>query len=63
MPRLSETETRDLFLAADLIHADGMPLVLVSRLFHQTPLPERVATTDFFHDAAVIGQRRGARMT
>ena len=53
---------RDLFLAADLIHADGMPMVLVSRLFHRTPLPERVATTDFFHDAAIVGQRRGARM-
>jgi N-acetylglucosaminyldiphosphoundecaprenol N-acetyl-beta-D-mannosaminyltransferase len=53
---------RDLFLGADLIHADGMPMVLVSRLFHQTPLPERVATTDFVHDAAVIAQRRGARM-
>jgi len=58
----SEPRIRDLFLAADLIHADGMPMVLVSRLFHQTPLPERVATTDLFHDAAVIGQRRGARM-
>jgi N-acetylglucosaminyldiphosphoundecaprenol N-acetyl-beta-D-mannosaminyltransferase len=57
-----EPELRELFLAADLIHADGMPMVLVSRLFHATPLPERVATTDFFHDAAVIGQQRGARM-
>jgi N-acetylglucosaminyldiphosphoundecaprenol N-acetyl-beta-D-mannosaminyltransferase len=53
---------RDLFLAADLIHADGMPLVFVSRLLHQTPLPERVATTDVFHDAALVAQRRGARM-
>jgi N-acetylglucosaminyldiphosphoundecaprenol N-acetyl-beta-D-mannosaminyltransferase len=58
----SEPHIRNLFLAADLIHADGMPMVLVSRLFHRTPLPERVATTDFFHDAAKIGEQRGARM-
>lgn len=57
-----EPELRELFLAADLIHADGMPMVFVSRLFHAMPLPERVATTDFFHDAAVVGQQRGARM-
>jgi len=58
----SEPGVRDLFLASDLIHADGMPMVFASRLFHRTPLPERVATTDFFHDAAKIGQQRGARM-
>jgi len=52
---------RDLFLQSDLIHADGMPLVLASRLFHQWPLPERVATTDLFHDVAAVAQRRGAR--
>jgi exopolysaccharide biosynthesis WecB/TagA/CpsF family protein len=57
-----EPQLRALFLAADLVHADGMPMVLVSRLFHNNPLPERVATTDFFHDAAVVGQQRGARM-
>jgi N-acetylglucosaminyldiphosphoundecaprenol N-acetyl-beta-D-mannosaminyltransferase len=57
-----QSQIRNLFLAADLIHADGMPLVLVSRLFRQTPLPERVATTDFFHDAALVAQRRGTRM-
>ena len=49
-----QSPVRDLFLDADLIHADGMPLVLVSRLFHKTPLPERVATTDLFHDVARV---------
>ena len=39
---------RDMFLAADLIHADGMPLVFASRLFCQTPLPERVAQRTSF---------------
>ena len=53
---------RKLFLAADLIHADGMPLVLVSRLFHKRPLPERVCTTDLFHDVARVAPSRGARM-
>lgn len=58
----NEPRIRDLFLGTDLIHADGMPMVFASRLFHRTPLPERVATTDVFHDAAKIGQQRGARM-
>src|ERR1700693_3781334 len=50
---------RDLFLDADLIHADGMPLGFVSRLLNKTPLPERVATTDLFHDTAIVAQQRG----
>jgi exopolysaccharide biosynthesis WecB/TagA/CpsF family protein len=54
-------QTRELFLGADLIHADGMPLVFVSRLFHTTPVPERVCTTDLFHDVAHVARRRGAR--
>jgi N-acetylglucosaminyldiphosphoundecaprenol N-acetyl-beta-D-mannosaminyltransferase len=53
---------RDLFLDADLIHADGMPLVFVSRLFHKQPLPERVCTTDLFHDVARVAPARGTRM-
>ena len=53
---------RELFLAADLIHADGMPLVLISRLFHKRPLPERVCTTDLFHDVARVAPARRARM-
>jgi N-acetylglucosaminyldiphosphoundecaprenol N-acetyl-beta-D-mannosaminyltransferase len=51
-----------LFLQTDLIHADGMSLVFASRMFCKTPLPERICTTDFFHDVALVGQRRGARM-
>jgi exopolysaccharide biosynthesis WecB/TagA/CpsF family protein len=52
---------RDLFLNTDLIHADGMPLVFVSRLFGKTRLPERVCTTDLFHDVAGLALQRGAR--
>ena len=43
---------RDLFQQFDYVDADGMPLVLASRLFTRTPIPERCATTDFFHDIA-----------
>ena len=43
---------RALFEAADLIHADGTPLVFASRMRADLPLPERVATTDLFHDVA-----------
>ena len=48
----TEPMTGRLFRAADLINADGQPLVTVSRLKSATPLPERVATTDLFHVVA-----------
>lgn len=51
---------RDLFLAAPLIHADGMPLVFASRWRCPVALPERVATTDLFHDVAEVAIRRRA---
>lgn len=41
---------------ADIIHADGMPVVFASRMTRH-PLPERIATTDFFHDAAEAAAR------
>jgi exopolysaccharide biosynthesis WecB/TagA/CpsF family protein len=50
---------REAMLAADLIHADGMPLVFASRLKGPMPLPERVATTDLFHDVASRAQAAG----
>jgi exopolysaccharide biosynthesis WecB/TagA/CpsF family protein len=56
----SDSRIRELFLGADLIHADGTPLVLVSRLFNKASLPERVATTDLYHDTAILAQQRGA---
>lgn len=51
---------RRLFAAADLIHADGQPLVFASRMRCATPLPERVATTDLFHDVARLAEHAGA---
>lgn len=53
---------RALFLQADAIHADGMYHVFVSRLFGGTPLPERVATSDLFHDVAAKAESAGATM-
>jgi exopolysaccharide biosynthesis WecB/TagA/CpsF family protein len=44
----TEPMTDRLFRAADLINADGQPLVTVSRFRSPIPLPERVATTDLF---------------
>ena len=43
-----------LLIASDLINADGQPLVQFSRALLDTPLPERVATTDLFHDMAKL---------
>lgn len=48
----SDPELAALVLAADQIVADGQPLVLASRWLCSRPLPERVATTDLFHDVA-----------
>lgn len=48
-----------LMLEADQIHADGMPMVLYSRLFSAKPLPERVATTDLVHEVARLAEAAG----
>jgi len=45
---------------ADMVHADGMPVVLASRMT-RAPLPERIATTDFFHDAAEAAGDNGLK--
>jgi len=55
----TEPMTDRLFRAADLINADGQPLVTVSRFKSKTPLPERVATTDLFHVVARKAQAAG----
>jgi exopolysaccharide biosynthesis WecB/TagA/CpsF family protein len=55
----TEPMTDRLFRAADLINADGQPLVTVSRLRSRTPLPERVATTDLFHIVAGKAEAAG----
>lgn len=46
-----------LFREADQILADGQPLVFASRWLCRHKLPERVATTDLFHDVATQAER------
>lgn len=53
-----DKEMKRLFLLADQIAADGQPMVTISRL-GRIALPERVATTDLFHDVAAIAQAEG----
>ena len=55
----TEPMTERLFRSADLINADGQPLVTVSRFKSALPLPERVATTDLFHVVARKAQAAG----
>lgn len=47
-------DVRKLFHHADVISADGQPMVTVARMISQNPLPERVATTDLFDDASLL---------
>src|ERR1700681_2921457 len=54
-----DARIRDLFLDADLIHADGMPLVFVSRLLGKTPLPERGPPPHPFHHTPLIAPHSG----
>ena len=49
------------FGQADLIHADGEPVVVASRLLTGTPVPERSATTDFLFDAAGAAEEFGLK--
>jgi exopolysaccharide biosynthesis WecB/TagA/CpsF family protein len=46
---------------ADLIHADGTPIVFASKLLTKSPVPERSATTDFIFDAANMAEQHGLK--
>jgi len=52
---------RENFAKADLIHADGQPVVIASHLLTDTPIPERSATTDFIHDASQKAREHNLR--
>lgn len=54
-----DAKARALFARADILHCDGQPLVLMSRLFGAQPFPERVATTDLYPLVAALAARRG----
>lgn len=57
----SDPVYRAAVLKVDHVAADGMSIVHASRLRTRTPLPERVATTDWFHDAARLASREGLK--
>lgn len=44
------------FSKADQISPDGMPMVFASKILPGIALPERVATTDLFHDVAKLAE-------
>lgn len=54
-----DAQMNAVFSRADYLDPDGMWLVFASRLLCKVSLPERVATTDFFHDAARIAEKHG----
>ncbi|MFD1330069.1 WecB/TagA/CpsF family glycosyltransferase [Mycoplana ramosa] len=54
-----DPEFRELLLTADQIHADGMPMVLLSRMLTRNALSERVATTDLVHVVAEAAEKQG----
>lgn len=54
-----DPEFKKLLLNADQIHADGMPMVLMSRFVSKNRLHERVATTDLVHAVAQQAQDAG----
>jgi N-acetylglucosaminyldiphosphoundecaprenol N-acetyl-beta-D-mannosaminyltransferase len=59
----TDSEFRAIFDAADLIHADGQPVVLASRLLGaKRRIPGRSATTDFIHDASAAAAANGLSM-
>lgn len=57
----SDRNFRNLIDQADIIDVDGMPLVFATRLLCQRPLRERVATTDFIHEASQAAVQAGVR--
>lgn len=48
-----------LFADADVVHCDGQPMVMLSRLVGRQALPERVATTDLYPATAALAAARG----
>ena len=57
----TDARFRRIFQAADIIHADGAPVVFASKVLTDAPIPERSATTDFLHDAAKMAEAHGLK--
>jgi N-acetylglucosaminyldiphosphoundecaprenol N-acetyl-beta-D-mannosaminyltransferase len=58
----SDPEFVRAYEAADLVLADGMPIVWVSRLCQGGPLRERVAGSDLFWELAKVSADEGLRL-
>lgn len=54
-----DAHVRSLFAAADVIHCDGQPMVMLSRVMGSCVFPERVATTDLYPAVAALAAERG----
>lgn len=48
----TDADFRHYIDTADIVHADGMSIVKAGNRYTNAHFPERVATTDFFHDVA-----------
>jgi N-acetylglucosaminyldiphosphoundecaprenol N-acetyl-beta-D-mannosaminyltransferase len=48
-------------VSADIINADGLPLIWVSRLFGK-PLPERVTGVDLMHNLVQLAHKKGYKI-
>jgi exopolysaccharide biosynthesis WecB/TagA/CpsF family protein len=55
----TDAKFRETFQKADIVHADGAPVVFASKVLTDAPIPERSATTDFLHDAAKMAEAHG----
>src|SRR6202012_3380946 len=55
----TDAKFRNTVQKADIIHADGAPVVFASKVLTDAPIPERSATTDFLHDAAKMAEAHG----
>lgn len=58
----TDAKFRAQFQMADIVHADGQPVVVASRLLAHAAVPERSATTDFIHDAAKAAEAYGLKI-
>jgi N-acetylglucosaminyldiphosphoundecaprenol N-acetyl-beta-D-mannosaminyltransferase len=58
----SNAEYRNAVLEADVIHADGQPIVWASRMAGVSGIPERTATTDLIHDIATVAVQHDLRL-
>jgi len=54
-----DPDFRHVFAQADIVHADGQPIVVASKWLAETAIPERSATTDFLFDAAATAETQG----